>query len=153
LTVSICSLSFGPKNHPPPPSFGRATHIACLPVLATWAEGGQVISIRVRLELWNLSKCWEKQLKDRPCLGLGIHLKKCSLIINIFILYHRLPGTQPLVSVPGVKVSWFASLHCKKRLQNFPSSAGMSRTKLSLARNNNYSPPGTVGLVTSRLGT
>ncbi len=53
------------------------------------------------------------------------------------------------------------ALHCKKRLAIFPSPAGMSLTKISLAGNNqiipreqlNFSPPGRVWLVTSRLGT
>ncbi len=46
-------------------------------------------------------------------------------------------------------------LHCKKRLAVFPSPAGMSLTKLSLARNNRIIPlQGEFGgLVTSRLGT
>ncbi len=42
-------------------------------------------------------------------------------------------------------------LHCNKSLLLFPSTAGMSLTKLSLAGNN--SQPGRVWLVTSRLGT
>jgi hypothetical protein len=44
------------------------------------------------------------------------------------------------------------AVHCKKRLAIFPSPAGMSLTKLSLA-GNNYSRLGRVWLVTSRLGT
>jgi hypothetical protein len=48
---------------------------------------------------------------------------------------------------------WYLyDLHCKKRLANFQSPAGMSLTKLSVA-GNNYSRPGRVRLVTSRLGT
>jgi hypothetical protein len=44
--------------------------------------------------------------------------------------------------------------HCKKRLSFFPSPAGLSLTKLSLARNNLiFSRPGRVWLVTSQLGT
>ncbi len=45
-------------------------------------------------------------------------------------------------------------LHCKKELAIFPSPAGMSLTKLSLAgKKLNYSRPGRVWSVTSRLGT
>jgi hypothetical protein len=45
-------------------------------------------------------------------------------------------------------------IHCKKRLSFFPSPAGMSLTKLSLAGNNLINnSPGRVWLVTSRLGT
>jgi hypothetical protein len=46
-------------------------------------------------------------------------------------------------------------IHCKKKLSFFPSPAGMSLTKLSLAGNNliNKSRPGRVWLVTSRLRT
>ncbi len=42
-------------------------------------------------------------------------------------------------------------IHCKKRLAVFPSPAGMSLT-LPGAEKFNYSPPGRVWLVTSRLG-
>ena len=45
-------------------------------------------------------------------------------------------------------------VHCKKELAIFPSPAGMSLTKLSLGRKKlNYSRPGRVWSVTSRLGT
>ena len=45
-------------------------------------------------------------------------------------------------------------LHCKKELAIFPSPAGMSLTKLSLGgKKLNYSRPGRVWSVTSRLGT
>ncbi len=45
-------------------------------------------------------------------------------------------------------------LHCKKELAIFPSPAGMSLTKLSLSgKKLNYSCPGRVWSVTSRLGT
>jgi hypothetical protein len=44
-------------------------------------------------------------------------------------------------------------LHCKKELAIFPSPAGMSLTKLSLGgKKLNYSRPGRVWSVTSRLG-
>jgi hypothetical protein len=47
---------------------------------------------------------------------------------------------------------WFS--HCKKELAIFPSPAGMSLTKLSLGgKKINYSRPGRVWSVTSRLGT
>ncbi len=47
-----------------------------------------------------------------------------------------------------------AASHCKKELAIFPSPAGMSLTKLSLAgKKLNYSRPGRVWSVTSRLGT
>ncbi len=46
------------------------------------------------------------------------------------------------------------NLHCKKELAIFPSPAGMSLTKLSLGgKKLNYSRPGRVWSVTSRLGT
>ncbi len=46
------------------------------------------------------------------------------------------------------------TVHCKKRLAVFPSPAGMSLTKLSLAGNNLiYSRPGRAWFVTSWLGT
>ncbi len=46
------------------------------------------------------------------------------------------------------------TVHCKKELAIFPSPAGMSLTKLSLAgKKLNYSRPGRVWSVTSRLGT
>jgi hypothetical protein len=45
-------------------------------------------------------------------------------------------------------------IHCKNRLAVFPPPAGMSLTKLSLAgKYFNYSRPGRVWSVTSRLGT
>ncbi len=45
-------------------------------------------------------------------------------------------------------------LHCKKELAIFPSPAGMSLTKLSLGgKKLNYSRPGRIRSVTSRLGT
>jgi len=45
-------------------------------------------------------------------------------------------------------------VHCKKELAIFPSPAGMSLTKLSLGgKKLNYSRPGRVWSVTSRLGT
>jgi hypothetical protein len=47
-----------------------------------------------------------------------------------------------------------AGMHCKKELAIFPSPAGMSLTKLSLGgKKLNYSRPGRVWSVTSRLGT
>ncbi len=39
--------------------------------------------------------------------------------------------------------SWFQILHCKQRLDTFPSPAGMSLTKLSLG-GNNWIIPGNV---------
>ncbi len=46
------------------------------------------------------------------------------------------------------------AVHCKKGLAVFPSQAGMSLTKLSLGgKKLNYSRPGRVWSVTSRLGT
>ncbi len=48
----------------------------------------------------------------------------------------------------------FRSPHCKKELAIFPSPAGMSLTKLSLGgKKLNFSRPGRVWSVTSRLGT
>ncbi len=53
-----------------------------------------------------------------------------------------------------VPLSFNLKPHCKKRLPFFPSPAGMSITKFSLAGSKiNYSRPGRVWLVTSRLGT
>ncbi len=45
------------------------------------------------------------------------------------------------------------TVHCRKRLAAFPYPAGMSLTKLSLARNNKIIPGQGEWLVTSRLGT
>jgi hypothetical protein len=48
----------------------------------------------------------------------------------------------------------FIPVHCKKELAIFPSPAGMSLTKLSLGgKKLNFSRPGRVWSVTSRLGT
>ncbi len=50
--------------------------------------------------------------------------------------------------------NFYLVIHCKKELAIFPSPAGMSLTKLSLAgKKLNYSRPGRVWSVTSRLGT
>ncbi len=79
---------------------------------------------------------------------------------NIFKLL-RSPGIDyaSLRSVAGRYdkpiPTWFLSpIHCKKELAIFPSPAGMSLTKLSLGgKKLNYSRPGRVWSVTSRLGT
>ncbi len=58
---------------------------------------------------------------------------------------------RPLLFFPWL---WLFYTHCKKELAIFPSPAGMSLTKLSLAgKKLNYSRPGRVWSVTSRLGT
>ncbi len=54
----------------------------------------------------------------------------------------------------SIKKILFLTIHCKKELAIFPSPAGMSLTKLSLVgKKLNYSRPGRVCSVTSRLGT
>jgi len=51
----------------------------------------------------------------------------------------------PLDTCLGLKMAGLNSVHCKKGLAMFPSPAGMSLTKLSLAGNNLPSPsPGKV---------
>jgi hypothetical protein len=68
------------------------------------------------------------------------------LFPNTSMLYH-------LFSIKFHILRWnkIDHLHCKRRLAIFPSPAGMSQTKISLARIIKYSRPGRAWLVTSRL--
>ncbi len=82
----------------------------------------------------------------------------CKEIENNLSIFCRLfPSTSSpsLCCVAGIVVVFqIKRIHCKKELAIFPSPAGMSLTKLSLGgKKLNYSRPGRVWSVTSRLGT
>ncbi len=65
-------------------------------------------------------------------------------------------GRRKMVTTRENEARWYSSCsaHCKKELAIFPSPAGMSLTKHSLGgKKLNYSRPGRVWSVTSRLGT
>ncbi len=74
----------------------------------------------------------------------------------LFIEYGILDWTVLCRPIMVESIGMF-SLHRKKRFTSFPSSAGMSLTKLSLGRNNSVMtslfPPRESLVVTSRLGT
>ncbi len=75
----------------------------------------------------------------------------------VALLYYRFASNQYSLwqRVPCQKLRFGTCVsHCKKELAIFPSPAGLSLTKLSLGgKKLNYSRPGRVWSVTSRLGT
>ncbi len=91
------------------------------------------------------------------CLQILLFAFCCMFLLSCPVLESS--GLSFCVNCAGIfKQSMGArnrvGIHCKKELAIFPSPAGMSLTKLSLAgKKLNYSRPGRVWSVTSRLGT
>ncbi len=80
-----------------------------------------------------------------------LHYVMCCFVMYC---YTRMSRNRSMPATRCLFLKVHAVLHCKKELAIFPSPAGMSLTKLSLGgKKLNYSRPGRVWSVTSRLGT